>query len=476
MKENRLVYQVPGGSPSTSPEGLSEDFEIYTVQSGDTLVGILKGQYGEYPSSIFLDKIAKWNNIKKIKLENGKFDYPLSIDQKIKLPRLENKSPIKFEVNSVLVAEKAEKGYTKAKDIYRKKLDTYSFGSLEKQKGYTEAKENLSKALAFIETNVTLKNGNKFKLSYEPSWYLALLAKESYFDPNVVNKSSGATGYFQMFPKAVQDVKKKYAATPSDAIKWSDVDYKTNPIANCVYGILYLELLYQNISSTANTEYINFPDKNKLAFYAYNKGATNLKRTFKDCPKPPKNFNDFEVMIAKKIENKFNNIESFKKEIKSIEDVQSLLPDMGLFENYFQDYKASYYLDYLIPNSFVAINKILNNNSDELEKKMDVKYFDESSKYKDIKLTYANVREMVEYYRIIESMALGKTLRQDEYYEKTGFHIVLQNENLDQIAKKYSVSSVLLARNNNLNKGDKIYDGQKLKIPKEVVDSPNVEL
>ncbi len=438
MKENRLVYQVPGGSPSTSPEGLSEDFEIYTVQSGDTLVGILKGQHGEYPSSIFLDKIAKWNNIKKIKLENGEFDYPLSIDQKIKLPRLENKSPIKFEVKSVLVAEKAEE----TESSY---FNNLNYGPLSMVEGFSSAKLKLSKALDFIETYVTLRNGEKVQLSYDTSWYLALLAKESLFDPNA-KSSSGATGYFQILPGAATDVVKTekdggiYKVKSNSILKLDKTEYKTDSVANCVCGILYLELLRKNLDLKTNSEYEVFSkeDKDKLAFYAYNKGAGNLKKIYKSCVPRPKNFDGFEKMIINRLAKNINNDSNYEE---------------------FTDYNQNYFVEYKSDKRMLEIKKA----------DREMKFLSNEN------LNHENVIEMLEYYRIIEAIQGGKGfLNRTEYLLKHNIHIVdaSKQNSLYNIAKLYpgvSAENIMLA--NNMT-SDKIYSGDKLKIPVDELRIP----
>jgi len=172
---------------------------------------------------------------------------------------------------------------------------------------FDEAKKSLVTALKFIKNNVKVKDkdGSALNIDFDDiSRYLALMHKETELNSNdweksrvekVTNKNR-QYGYFQIDYSAVKDIRNKYSFAADAKIwqTWGDNDYQYRHVSNCVYGILYLYKLRQDLDRKTNYKVLGKDEesKKKLNYMIYNQGAGRLNDLWNHFQ--PQNFKDFE--------------------------------------------------------------------------------------------------------------------------------------------------------------------------------------
>ena len=82
--------------------------------------------------------------------------------------------------------------------------------------------------------------------------------------------------------------------------KWNNTEYKNNPVVNCIVGVLYLDLMRNNIDKNYYIMISTLKIK-RISFYAHNK--VNLLKIYSLMDPQPTNFDIGATIMDKMVDN-----------------------------------------------------------------------------------------------------------------------------------------------------------------------------
>lgn len=267
-----------------------------------------------------------------------------------------------------------------------------------------EKREKLEKAVAVLNDALQSIKGAGISISVSPldkRRYLALMIKESSLNPDSVSVT-GAKGYFQIKKTAgvEKDVEKKYGSNLVAIAKKLEKEGRLYQ-RNCVYGLLYFNLL--------RTGYVDGPTyasvtddigKQKLTCMMYNGGPTIMKILWQISK--ANSYNEFEAFLKNELRgqlavNKGNKEAEFKINKHSFKvggrDKNLRLRKVEEILNY-----AIFIPEYMKGN----LSRIGGEVADDLTKDAPVKVEKQSES------EVASVKETKELKKIVEEIEIGK--------------------------------------------------------------------
>jgi hypothetical protein len=254
------------------------------------------------------------------------------------------------------------------------------------------AKKSLKEALAFIKkklsgaklpVNININFKKDEYKDEDAAIYLPLMIKESNLD-NSLTSQKGAIGYFQLMNSALADVNQKFEALlGKDFVKKDTKDMK-DPLANCVYGILYFHLCQDHYAKQPPFNTLTAQEQKLIGYMSYNKGPSHPKKLWEKAGK--KNFADFEKFLAGELAKQLG--------IKSGDPVKKL--------------DANFNVDY---SEFPAVTKyleLLTNKDPKLGDPFRLK--NKKGEYENTGVNLGQVGETLRYARVIERLDEMKTV------------------------------------------------------------------
>ena len=163
-----------------------------------------------------------------------------------------------------------------------------------------KARTKLKEALAWIKTKLAGKTlPIKLNINYsDVEKYLPLMIKESRLIENAVSPS-GAAGYFQLKPKAIEDVNRIFYPERGTKIFDTAVTMEgvtQNSLNNCIAGILFYHMCVDHYAGTPPFDKLTASERKIIGHMIFNKGFRGIKKLWELSGQ--KNYAAFEKKLA----------------------------------------------------------------------------------------------------------------------------------------------------------------------------------